>query len=60
MNNREFNTEFKREIMPMMRGASKCDLRCAWGDYLESAHHDRRITDKQVNRWAGPQEWQPK
>jgi len=60
MTNREFNAEFKRDIAPTLNNPTKCDLRCAWGDYLEAAHRDGRITDRQVNRWTGPQEYQPR
>lgn len=60
MTNREFNADFKRTIAPTLDNPTRCDLRVAWCDYLESAHRDGRITDRQVNRWTGPQEYQPR
>lgn len=58
MTNREFNTWFKREVAPTLDNPTKTDLRCAWGDCLQHAHRDGQITDRQVNRWTGPKEYQ--
>lgn len=60
MTNREFNAWFKREIAPALDNPTKTDLRVAWGDCLEYAHRAGEITDRQVNRWTGPKEYQPK
>ena len=61
MNNQEFTRQFMRNTGRAMqlRGASKCDLRCAWGDALEAAHRNGEITDRQVNTWTCLKEWQP-